>query len=89
MSKYEYRSVNGKYIDPDNRMIGKVTDADFFLVHNRDAPQTARYKIESRSKSIALSLSNSTIDAAIADLKTWATNHKRVLLTYYQHRENK
>ncbi len=78
MQEYE----RGRKIDPDNRLIAKVSDADFFLIHDREAPQSKCFMIKSTGKNVSLSLSNSTIEAALSDLGVWATNHKRCLLTY-------
>ena len=80
--EYACREERGKYIDPDNRIIARTTDADFFLITHRSAPLASRYEIRSKSRHVSLSLSNSTAEAALSDLRVWARNHNRCLLTY-------
>ena len=82
MSRYESREDNGKQIDPDNRIIARTTDTDFYLVINREAPKAARYEIRSKSKP-PLSLSADSTDHAVDSLRQWATDNKRCLLTYH------
>ncbi len=83
MSKYECRKDNGKIIDPDNRIIARTTDADFFLITNRNAPKgTSRFEIRSKG-AVALSLSDDNPDSLVKDLKAWARLNNRCLLTYF------
>ena len=81
--EYECREEIGKYINPDNRIIARTTDADFYLITHRNAPKGAdRFEIQSRSKNVSLSLSADSSDHAIDSLRQWAADNKRCLLTY-------
>ena len=78
----------GKHIDPENRLIARTTDADFFLVIDKAAPPETRYKIRSRGN-VRLTLSGADPDTIINDLRQWSRNHARCLLTFYCHQVNR
>lgn len=82
MSKANIRPDAGRSVNPDFRIVAKVVDADFYLIHHQNRPPEKRYEIRSKGGSIGLSLSGKDPDSLLNDLRTWARGCGRCLLTY-------
>ena len=80
---YEEREQKGRPVDLNNRLVAEVIGARFYLSEDQKAPPERRYKIQSRGQGVRVSLSADTANHAVDDLRLWAANHKRCLLSFY------
>ena len=80
MSKFKIRKDAGRSIDKNCYVIAKVIGTDFFLLHHDRKPQA--YEIRSKGGRVDLSFSGEDPEDLINQLRAWAVNHSRVLLTY-------
>lgn len=79
MGKFKIRKDAGRSIDKDCYIIAKVIGTDFYLQHHDGRPQA--YEIRSKGKA-TLSLSGEDPEVLINQLRAWAANHSKCLLTY-------
>lgn len=79
MSKFKIRKDAGRSINKNCYVIARVIGTDFYLLHQDRKPQA--YEIRSKGKA-DLSFSGEDPEDLINQLRAWAVNHSRVLLTY-------